>query len=63
MRQEDIDLLEKEGWIVACESPFEIENDEYESKASGLAANIVLSFYKKQQKSIERIKKKTGQKD
>lgn len=59
MRQEDIDLLENDGWIVACESPFEIENEEYESKASGLAADIVLSYYKQMKKKTERIKKKT----
>lgn len=59
MRQEDIDLLENDGWIVDCESPFEIENEEYESKASGLAADIVLAYYKQMKKKTERIKKKT----
>jgi len=58
MIQEDVDLLESQGWIVACESPFEIENEEYESRATGLAADIVLTFYKKIKKKTERLKKK-----
>jgi len=28
MKQKDINLLEANGWIVECESPFEIYNEE-----------------------------------
>jgi len=58
MRQEDVELLESEGWIVACESPFELENPDYESTATGLGAEIVLAYYKKLQKKTEKLKRK-----
>jgi hypothetical protein len=43
MRQADVDLLEENGWEIVCFSPFEIEQGE--SRASGLAAEIVLAYY------------------
>ena len=47
MNQEDIELLEENGWVVVCESPFEIEyQDDRRSCASGLAAEIVLIYLK-----------------
>lgn len=58
MRQEDKDLLESEGWTVTCELPFELQNEEYESEATGLAAELVLDFLKKQQKKKQRLQKK-----
>jgi hypothetical protein len=39
---EDIKLLEANGWIVECQSPFEIRNAEMESFATGYAAELVL---------------------
>jgi hypothetical protein len=48
MRQIDIDLLKEHGWTVVCELPFEIENEECESKADGLGAEIILRYYQEQ---------------
>ena len=43
MREEDIKLLEDNGWIVVCESPFELEDEEDPtSTASGSAAQFIL---------------------
>jgi hypothetical protein len=39
---EDIKLLEDNGWIVECQSPFEISNAKLESLATGYAAELVL---------------------
>ena len=44
MSEEDIKLLEDEGWDVVCESPFEIEmveGGEQTAFASGEAAEII----------------------
>ena len=40
----DKELLAKTGFIVECESPFEIslEEDGYRSRATGLAARLVV---------------------
>jgi len=37
-------ILEQNGWIVECEMPFEIFNEESCSSATGEAAHIVLKF-------------------
>lgn len=43
MREEDIKLLERHGWIVVCESPKEIENDLYpQSTATGFAVDCII---------------------
>ena len=42
---EDYEILEKEGWIVECESPFEIRHEESNSFATGWAADAVLDSY------------------
>jgi len=47
MRDSDREILEANGWIVECESPFEISHEDWESRATGYAADIVLEFYKK----------------
>lgn len=47
MNINDIELLEKYGWVVECESPFEIR-DKDGNFASGIAADIVLDFYREQ---------------
>jgi hypothetical protein len=56
---EDIKLLEANGWEVECQSPFEIRNQEMESFATGYAAEIVLDSLKDKQaqenKYIEEI--------
>lgn len=39
--EEDIKLLEKLGWTVECESPFEIRHEDG-SFATGQAAHVVL---------------------
>lgn len=47
MNEEDIEVLNENGWDVVCESPFEIEYKEDRSScASGLAAEIVLIYLK-----------------
>ena len=35
-------ILEALGWLVVCESPLEIENEETNSSANGWAAEIVI---------------------
>ncbi|MHA1170353.1 MAG: hypothetical protein ACTSRU_21200 [Candidatus Hodarchaeales archaeon] len=44
--EEDIKLLEANGWEVECESPFEIRYEDGGAFASGLAAQIVLDDLK-----------------
>jgi len=39
------EILEDNGWIIECESPFEIRHEDG-SFATGQAANIVLYFLK-----------------
>jgi hypothetical protein len=46
MNEEDIKLLNDNGWMVECHSPFEIRNSEFESFASGYAADLVLNSLK-----------------
>lgn len=43
---EDEELLKENGWDVECESPFEIRYEDGGAFASGLAADIVLDYYK-----------------
>jgi len=49
MNEEDIKILEDAGWIVECESPFEIRHEETESFATNEAAWIVLYSIKNQE--------------
>jgi hypothetical protein len=42
MNENDKFILEKNGWTIECESPFEIRNNETGDFASGVAAIIVL---------------------
>ena len=44
MKQEDIDILEEDGWTIDCESPFEISREDDNSFARGAAAYYVLDF-------------------
>jgi len=46
MLKEDEELLKENGWDVECESPFEIRYEDGGAFASGLAADIVLDYYK-----------------
>ena len=48
---EDKKLLKKYGWVVECESPFEISNSEG-SFASGEAAYIILSHLQDNNKCL-----------
>ena len=43
---EDEKLLEDNGWVVECQSPFEIRYEDGGAFASGLAADIVLDDLK-----------------
>jgi len=42
MNEEDLKLLEENGWEVECESPFEIRYEDGGAFASGMAADLVL---------------------
>ncbi|MDA3780203.1 MAG: hypothetical protein PF487_08330 [Bacteroidales bacterium] len=42
MNEVNIKLLEENGWVVECESPFEIRYEDGGAFASGCAADIVL---------------------
>ena len=46
MNKIDILLLEDNGWIVECESPFEISHSKTESFAKNCAAQLVLDSLK-----------------
>lgn len=46
MNEEDIKLLEENGWVVECHSPFEIRFEDGGAFATGLAAQIVLDDLK-----------------
>lgn len=49
MTQDDETLLEREGWVVECQSPFEIRHTESGSFATGLAAKLVLQAVREEQ--------------
>jgi len=46
MDKKDEELLQSYGWVVECESPFEIRQEESGSFASGEGANCVFAFLK-----------------
>lgn len=49
MDEKDIKLLSDWDWEVVCYSPFEIEHRyDSESKASGIAAELILDFIRRQ---------------
>lgn len=37
-------ILEKNGWILTCESPLEIEYEKTRDTATGVAAEIVITY-------------------
>lgn len=45
MTEKDRKLLKKNGWTIECESPLEISQG-LENRATGLAARIIVEFYK-----------------
>lgn len=51
----DIKLLDKEGWSVDCESPFEISYEEggETSRANGYAAELILQMLKEEEDGHE----------
>lgn len=55
MNQLDARLLESNGWEIECESPFEIYHSESNSKATGMAARIVLEDIRRQEEETEII--------
>lgn len=46
MNENDKLILEKNGWVIECESPFEIRNKETGDFATGFAAKIVIESLK-----------------
>jgi spermidine synthase len=42
MNAEDVRMLEADGWMVVCKSPFELAHEETESFAKNYAAEIVV---------------------
>lgn len=53
MNENDIKLLENNGWTIECKSPFEIRHEESESFATGYAADIVLDSLKSEENKDE----------
>jgi hypothetical protein len=43
-------ILEKEGWIIECESPLEISHKESKSFSTGMAAELVIESIMKDKK-------------
>ena len=54
MNEEDIKLLEENGWQVECHSPFEIRFEDGGAFATGLAAQIVLDDLKYEKNAFDR---------
>jgi hypothetical protein len=52
MTEEDIKLLERNGWTVDCESPKEISHFEG-SAASGMAVEFVIAGLREEEKQAE----------
>lgn len=50
MKESDEMILEKNGWIIECESPFEICFTETNDRATGVAAQLILHFLKEHEK-------------
>jgi hypothetical protein len=50
MNQKDMDFLEANGWVVECESPLEIRDQETGSFATGYAARCVLESLRAEEK-------------
>jgi hypothetical protein len=47
---EELDkFLTSKGWSLDCYSPLEISNEEAESRASGIAAEIVIDYLRKEE--------------
>lgn len=59
----DKELLEQHGWIICCESPFELEYEETRDTATGHGAYAVLNEIRlskvsyKTQKLLKKLKK------
>ena len=59
MKEEDIQLLKDDGWIVECESPFEIRQVHGGGVATGYAASIILdTVLKAERKRLRKYYKK-----
>ncbi len=56
MKQQDIEFLEENGWIVECESPLEIRDQETGSFATGYAAKCVLASLREEEKENQKQK-------
>lgn len=54
MNQEDIEFLEQNGWIVECESPLEIREEESGSFATGYAAKCVLESLRNEERENQK---------
>jgi hypothetical protein len=48
MNKRDFELLEQNGWMVECESPFEIRHIESGSFASEIAADMILGVIQRE---------------
>jgi len=49
--EENEKILEENWWIINCQSPFEISNEWFEARATGIRAEIVLEYYKNKSKN------------
>lgn len=57
MNKKDEKLLEKNGWIVECKSPFEIRHEETGSFATLWAADYVLEMLKQENSKLYLLRK------
>lgn len=62
MDKNDEIILEANGWIVECESPFEIRNEETESFASNQAAYEILRSLKRDMEDQRKLAQKEREK-
>lgn len=46
MKDKDELLLNKYGWFIECEHPFEMSHEETGSFATNLSSEIILKYYK-----------------
>ena len=53
MNKEDEKILNKHGWQVECESPFEIRNEEEEAFATNSAAKMVLASLREEEEELQ----------
>ena len=62
MRGKDEEILKCQGWVIECESPFEIRHEDG-SFATGQAASIVVEYLRENFKEIQDMNSWVGRID